>query len=131
MNIFLRRIFFVNPCKQLTPAYFSSEVKNPDEPIFNMENPFEKEKKTCVLCKNNITPDYKNVRLLSQFQSPYTGKIYGRHITRLCKTQQELVQKEITKAQSAGLMAYYYKDPRYLQDPELFDVERPVRPHRF
>ncbi|CAH1099034.1 unnamed protein product [Psylliodes chrysocephalus] len=96
-----------------------------------MENPYEKEKIQCVLCKHNITVDYKNVRLLSQFQSPCTGRIYGRHITGLCKQQQELVQSEISKAQSAGLMAYYLKEPVFLQDPELFNVEKPIRPHRF
>lgn len=96
-----------------------------------MENPFEKEYKECVLCSNNITPDYKNVRMLSQFQSSYTGRIYGRHITGLCKKQQELVEREITKAQTAGLMPFYCKVPKYLQDPELFDVENPIRPHRF
>lgn len=96
-----------------------------------MENPFEKEKKVCILCSNKITPDYKNVRMLSQFQSPYTGRIYGRHITGLCKKQQELVEEEIRKAQKAALMPYYYKDPNYLDDPELYDVENPIRPHRF
>lgn len=50
----------------------------------------------------NITPDYKNIRLLSQFISPYTGRIYGRHITRLCKHKQELVEKEISKAHDSG-----------------------------
>lgn len=96
-----------------------------------MENPFEKEKQQCVLCKHNIHVDYKNVRLLSQFQSPYTGRIYNRHITRLCKKQQELVEKEIIKAQNAALMPTYLKDPSFLRDPQLFDINKPIRPHRF
>lgn len=96
-----------------------------------MENPYEKEKVQCILCKHKVQVDYKNVKLLSQFQSPFTGRIYGNHITGLCKRQQELVEKEISKAQSAGLMAYYLKEPVFLKDPELFDVERPIRPHRF
>lgn len=115
----------------LVPAYYSSAANNPDAPVFDMVNPFEKEKKVCVLCSNKITPDFKNVRLLSQFQSPYTGRIYGRHITGLCKKQQELVEREIFKAQIAGLMATYLKEPTYLKDPELFNVENPIRPHRF
>ncbi|XP_050304947.1 28S ribosomal protein S18c, mitochondrial isoform X2 [Anthonomus grandis grandis] len=102
-----------------------------DLPDFNMENPFEKEHVKCILCKYNVKVDYKNVRLLSQFQSPYTGRIYGRHITRLCKQQQKLVETEIVKAQSAGLMATYLKEPIFLEDPKLFDPENPVRPHRF
>lgn len=96
-----------------------------------MENPFEKERRLCVLCSNKIRPDYKNARLLSQFQSPYTGKVYGRHITGLCKKQQELVEAEILKAQTCGFMPYYYKNPKYLEDPELFDIDKPLRPHRF
>lgn len=102
-----------------------------DGPNFDMENPYEKERQQCILCKYGITADYKNVKLLSQFQSPYTGRVYGRHITGLCKTQQEIVEAEIVKAQSAGLMAYYLKEPCFLEDPKLFDVENPVRPHRF
>ncbi|XP_050500504.1 28S ribosomal protein S18c, mitochondrial [Diabrotica virgifera virgifera] len=113
------------------PAYVRSSSTNIDAPDFEMENPYEKEKVQCILCKHKIEPDYKNVRLLSQFQSPYTGRIYGRHITGLCKQQQEKVEKEIVKAQFAGLMAYYLKEPAFLQDPELFDVEKPIRPHRF
>lgn len=96
-----------------------------------MPNPFTKEVQKCILCEQGVEVNYKNVKLLSQFQSSYTGRIYGRHITGLCKAQQERVEKEIVKAQSAGLMGYYYKDPHFLRDPELFDPERPIRPHRF
>ncbi|CAG9862021.1 unnamed protein product [Phyllotreta striolata] len=102
-----------------------------DVPNFDMENPFEKEKPQCILCKHKIVVDYKNIRLLSQFQSSYTGQIYGRHITGLCKKQQELLETEIKKAQNSGMMGFYTKEPIFLQDPELYDVERPIRPHRF
>lgn len=102
-----------------------------DTPDFSMANPFEKEHAQCILCKHHIQPDYKNVKLLSQFQSPYTGRIYGRHITRLCQQQQKRVEAEIVKAQSAGLMATYLKESCYLEDPRLFDAENPIRPHRF
>lgn len=73
-----------------------------------MDNPFEKERKICLLCKHNIEPDYKNVRMLSQFQSRFTGRIYGRHITGLCKHKQERVEQEIHKAQHAGLFVHYH-----------------------
>ncbi|KAF5291178.1 hypothetical protein FQA39_LY14420 [Lamprigera yunnana] len=102
-----------------------------DIPNFDMENPFEKEKLKCVLCKYNITPDYKNIKLLSQFQSPYTGRIYGRHITGLCENKQKQVEMEIVKAQSAGLMATYLKEAVFIKSPKLFDIEKPIRPHRF
>ncbi|POI25110.1 hypothetical protein CIB84_011139, partial [Bambusicola thoracicus] len=60
-----------------------------DMPI-EMENPYKEPPKRCILCGINV--DYKNVqvsalkmyvhvKLLSQFVSPYTGRIYGRHIT--------------------------------------------------
>lgn len=101
-----------------------------DEPI-EMENPFEREKVKCILCKNGLEVDYKNVRMLSQFQSPHTGRIYGRHITGLCKNQQKKVEAEIIKSQALGLMGYYHKDVRFIKDPKLFDPERPIRPHKY
>lgn len=72
------------------------------QPI-QMENPYFKEKRQCILCKWNIEPDYKNVRLLSQFQSRYTGRIYEKHITGLCEYKHKRVIEEIMKAQNAGV----------------------------
>ncbi|KAF2883001.1 hypothetical protein ILUMI_23180 [Ignelater luminosus] len=117
--------------KSLPSIHFKFTHSNADAPTFDMENPFEKEKRQCILCKYNITPDYKNIKLLSQFQSPYTGRIYGRHITGLCEHKHQHVEAEIVKAQSAGLMTTYIKEPCFLKDPKLFDPENPVRPHRF
>ncbi|XP_055610275.1 28S ribosomal protein S18c, mitochondrial [Uranotaenia lowii] len=102
-----------------------------DEPIDLDANPYAKERTQCILCKHNITPDYKNVQLLSQFQSPYTGRIYGKHITGLCKARQEQVEREIIKAQNAGFMPTYHKAVEYLHDPKLFDPEKPIRPHKY
>lgn len=101
-----------------------------DDPV-EMNNPFQKEKIRCILCKNNIQPDYKNVQLLSQFQSSYTGRIYGRHITGLCKTMQARVEDEIIKAQAVGLMGVMTKKVEFLKDPKLFDPEKPLRPHKY
>lgn len=108
-----------------------SSVPQSDTPDFQMQNPYEKEKPQCILCKMDITPNYKNVQLLSQFQSRYTGRIYGRHITGLCKAKQEQVEKEIKKAQTAALMPGYHKDVKFLNDPLLFNPERPIRPHKY
>ncbi|SPP80084.1 28S ribosomal protein S18c, mitochondrial [Drosophila guanche] len=105
-------------------------TRDSDEPI-DITNPFEKDPQQCILCKNNITPHYKNVRLLSQFQSSYTGRIYGRHITGLCKQKQDDVERAILRAQQCLLMPGYHKDLDFLQDPKLFDPERPVRPHKY
>lgn len=71
-----------------------------------MENPFITKKRQCILCQYNITPDYKNVKLLSQFVSSHTGRIYGRHVTGLCKDQQERLEREILKSRSAGMKMY-------------------------
>ena len=46
-----------------------------------MSNPYEADCRQCILCKNKIVVDYKNPRLLSQFVSPFTGKIYESNIT--------------------------------------------------
>ncbi|XP_011702980.1 PREDICTED: 28S ribosomal protein S18c, mitochondrial [Wasmannia auropunctata] len=105
-------------------------VMENDMPI-QIENPYVKEKQQCVLCKLKIEPDYKNVRLLSQFQSRYTGRIYGRHITGLCKHKQMRLEQEIAKAQSAGLMGLWTKEPEYVKDPKLFDPNHPFRPHKY
>ncbi|KAL1439273.1 hypothetical protein MTO96_010303 [Rhipicephalus appendiculatus] len=83
-----------------------------DMPDFNMENPFKKEPRQCILCKHNIQVDYKNVKLLSQFVSPYTGKIYEKHITGLCQKQQESVKREIMKAKKMWYDAALLEDAK-------------------
>ncbi|XP_012542670.1 28S ribosomal protein S18c, mitochondrial [Monomorium pharaonis] len=105
-------------------------VMENDMPI-QIENPYVKEKRQCILCRLGIEPDYKNIRLLSQFQSRYTGRIYGRHITGLCKHKQMKLEQEIMKAQSAGLMGYWTKESKYIKDPKLFDPNHPFRPHKY
>lgn len=99
-----------------------------DDPIA-IQSPYKREDRQCILCKLNITPDYKNARLLSQFQSSYTGRIYGRHITGLCKEKQKQVEKAIIKCQASGLMPVYHKALEFFEDPRLYDPERPIRPH--
>lgn len=80
---------------------FLFEMYNLLQPTLS-DNPYKKERRLCILCKLNIEPDYKNVRLLSQFQSSYTGRIYGKHITGLCDHKQKRMEEEILKAQNAG-----------------------------
>ncbi|KAG7168971.1 28S ribosomal protein S18c, mitochondrial-like [Homarus americanus] len=106
------------------------EMREKDMPI-DMSNPYEREKIRCILCKYNIRLDYKNVRLLSQFISPYTGKVYGRNITRLCRKQQGELEKEVQKSIAAGYIAVMLKDVGFLKDPKLFDPNNPVRPHNY
>ncbi|KAH9407231.1 28S ribosomal protein S18c, mitochondrial [Tyrophagus putrescentiae] len=92
-----------------------------------MENPFLKEKRCCILCRHDIQVDYKNVRLLTQFVSPYTGRMYDKHITGLCEAQHRAVRSEIQRSQRFGLMSRHYRDPKYANDPRLFDPTRPTR----
>lgn len=79
----------------------------------------------------NITPHYKNIRLLSQFQSRFTGKIYGRHITGLCKNKHDQIEREMLKAQTLSMMPGYHKFQEFYDDPKLFDPENPIRPHSY
>merc|ERR1712071_312750 len=108
----------------------SSNV-DPDMPVENLTNPFQTEKRKCILCHLKITVDYKNPRLLSQFLSSFTGKVYERNITGLCKKQQTLVEQEIKRSQAAGYLAYMLKKPEYTKDPVICDANKPIRPHRF
>lgn len=87
-----------------------------DMPI-KMENPYKQPAKTCILC--NVNVDFKNVQLLSQFISPHTGRIYGRHITGLCGRKQKEVTKAIKKSRSMGFMSVTLKDPLFIQDPDI------------
>ncbi|XP_031640776.1 28S ribosomal protein S18c, mitochondrial [Contarinia nasturtii] len=117
-------------------AKYSSQLPSGDEVIddaepINIKNPYKRENRQCLLCKLNLTPDYKNVRLLSQFQSMYTGRIYGRHITGLCKTKQQQVEHAIRRSHQVGFMPRYHKYPEYNNDPKLYDPEKPIRPHPY
>uniref|UniRef100_A0A8W7P9I6 Mitochondrial ribosomal protein S18C n=2 Tax=gambiae species complex TaxID=44542 RepID=A0A8W7P9I6_ANOCL len=111
--------------------HYTTSADNNDSPVVLKDNPFAKERVQCVLCKHGIDPDYKNVQLLSQFQSPYTGRVYGRNITGLCKNRHEQVEREIIKAQNAGFMPTYHKAVEFLNDPKLFDPEKAIRPHKY
>jgi len=97
----------------------------------SLTNPYEKPIRKCILCEQQIIPNYKNVKLLYQFISPYTGMIYPRNVTGLCKRMQEILEHEIKKARTFGLMAYYLKEVEFLKDPKLCDPERPLLPHRY
>ncbi|KAM6261583.1 small ribosomal subunit protein bS18m [Porphyrio hochstetteri] len=93
-----------------------------DQPI-QMENPYSEPPKRCILCGINV--DYKNVQLLSQFVSPHTGCIYGRHITGLCNKKQKEIAKAIRRAHVFGLMPVMYKHPSFLTDPKICNVKYP------
>uniref|UniRef100_A0A4W2GD81 Mitochondrial ribosomal protein S18C n=1 Tax=Bos indicus x Bos taurus TaxID=30522 RepID=A0A4W2GD81_BOBOX len=58
-----------------------------------------------------------------QFISPFTGCIYGRHITGLCGNKQKEITKAIKRAQISGFMPITYKDPAYLKDPKVCNIK--------
>ena len=97
-------------------SQYKQVTSNEDLPI-PMENPYKESLKKCILCEKRV--DYKNVQLLSQFISPFTGCIYGRHITGLCGKK----QKEITKAIKRAQILVTYKDPAYLKDPKVCNIK--------
>ena len=107
-----------------------AEAREKDLPV-DIQNPFEKERPQCVLCKYDIEPEYKNVQLLSQFVSRFTGRVHSRNITGLCEEKQKKLELEISKARKAGLMPYAYKDPKFYKDPSLYNPEKPIRPHNY
>ncbi|XP_053311793.1 28S ribosomal protein S18c, mitochondrial [Spea bombifrons] len=85
-----------------------------------MENPYKEPPKKCILC--GVPVDYKNTQLLSQFVSPHTGRIYGRHITGLCGKKQREISKAIKRAHIMGFMPVTFKDPAFLKDPKICDI---------
>ncbi|XP_017302316.1 28S ribosomal protein S18c, mitochondrial [Diaphorina citri] len=95
-----------------------------NKPAEDLKNPFQKEKVVCILCKMKIKPDYKNIKLLSQFVSAFTGRVYGRHITEVCLGQIILDHGQIQ-------MPYYFKNVEFAHDPELFDPDKPLRNHPY
>ncbi|CAK6983449.1 S ribosomal protein S18c%2C mitochondrial-like [Scomber scombrus] len=92
------------------------------DPLVKMENPYKEPQKGCILC--SVSVDFKNIQLLSQFISPHTGRIYGRHITGLCGRKQKDVSKAIKKAQSMGFMSVTHKHPQFMKDPSICSVRR-------
>ncbi|XP_020748543.1 small ribosomal subunit protein bS18m isoform X2 [Odocoileus virginianus] len=101
-------------------SQYKQVTSNEDLPI-PMENPYKEPLKKCILCEKRV--DYKNVQLLSQFISPFTGCIYGRHITGLCGKKQKEITKAIKRAQILGFMPVTYKDPAYLKDPKVCNIK--------
>nr|CAD2188330.1 unnamed protein product [Meloidogyne enterolobii] len=85
----------------------------------------------CLLCDLGIKLDYKNARLLQQFISSFSGRVYDRHITGLCSKQHDALIKTIRMSRYAGYMPPLTKEPKYLKDPKLFDPLKPIRPHSY
>ncbi|VDL18818.1 unnamed protein product [Hymenolepis diminuta] len=84
-----------------------------------MPNPYKNKPRQCFICKNNIELDYK-------FVSPYTGRVYGRHITGLCIPMQKRVSCLIERARKFGFMAHEMKETVFFDDPNILQNKRPT-----
>ncbi|XP_018545265.1 28S ribosomal protein S18c, mitochondrial [Lates calcarifer] len=100
----------------------SQVVQQKDDMLVKMENPYKEPQKGCVLC--NVRVDFKNIQLLSQFISPHTGRIYGRHITGLCGRKQKEISKAIKKAHAMGFMSVTHKHPQFMKDPNICSIRQ-------
>ncbi|XP_063066197.1 28S ribosomal protein S18c, mitochondrial [Engraulis encrasicolus] len=109
--------------EQATRSLSAVPDEAPKDMPIKMENPYKQPEKGCLLCSNNIHVDYKNIQLLSQFISPHTGRIYGRHITGLCGRRQREISKAIKKAHAMGFMSVTLKDPQFMKDPNICDIK--------
>uniref|UniRef100_A0A183CC40 28S ribosomal protein S18c, mitochondrial n=1 Tax=Globodera pallida TaxID=36090 RepID=A0A183CC40_GLOPA len=110
--------------KQLFPA-------DPDAPVQLGFNPFERADRKCLLCALGIRLDYKNARLLQQFVSNFSGRVYDQHVTGLCSKQYKTLLATIAHSRKAGYMPVLVKDAKYLRDPKLFDPLKAIRPHSY
>ncbi|VDO07962.1 unnamed protein product [Rodentolepis nana] len=99
----------------------STEASKCSDMPIDIPNPYKSKPRQCFICKNNIDLDYKNVQLLSQFVSPYTGRVYGRHITGLCIPMQKRVSQLIERAR---FMAHEMKETVFFDDPNILQNKR-------
>uniref|UniRef100_A0A1I7XT61 CTF/NF-I domain-containing protein n=1 Tax=Heterorhabditis bacteriophora TaxID=37862 RepID=A0A1I7XT61_HETBA len=62
---------------------------------------------------NRVKPIQPLVMGNMQFVSTFSGRIYDRHITRLCDHQQKKLVETIALSRKAGYMPIFVKDPKY------------------
>ncbi|XP_042250889.1 28S ribosomal protein S18c, mitochondrial-like [Thunnus maccoyii] len=116
----IKAVFSQHGNASLRSLTSSNVEQQKDDVLVKIENPYKEPQKGCILC--SVTVDFKNIQLLSQFISPHTGRIYGRHITGLCGRKQKEVSKAIKKAQSMGFMSVTHKHPQFMKDPNICGV---------
>lgn len=66
---------------------------------------FQKRKRYCKFCAENVEPDYKNVDVLKEYISE-RGKITPRRISGTCAKHQRKLTIEIKKARQIALIPY-------------------------
>lgn len=83
----------------------------------------------CVLC--NVPISWKNTQLLSQFISPWSGRIYERGVTNLCDKAYLKVKDEIQRSQDNGLLGRNYRPTEFNQDPNLSSFDYSTKMHSY
>ncbi|OAF71863.1 28S ribosomal protein S18-1, mitochondrial [Intoshia linei] len=126
----MNKIFKTNSGKLKLP-YINPNVKyvTKSKPVISIQEDTGKDlykqcSKKCIICKHNIQLNYKNIRLLSQFVSPYTGKFLKRDITGLCIYMEKHISGLIQQARRFGLMSVIVHDVKYLNNPKLFNYNK-------
>lgn len=70
--------------QRVSPSLVAEEVTSSNNlPENDMCNPYLREGPKCFLCAHKIELDYKNARLLQQFVSSFSGRVYDRY-ARFC-----------------------------------------------
>ncbi|KAK3723850.1 hypothetical protein QZH41_019514 [Actinostola sp. cb2023] len=98
-------------------------LKREEELKARLERLDEEDRPTgCVLCPKRIDIEinYKNIRLLSQFVSPHTGRIYGRQATGLCEKRRRQITNAIKRSRAMGKYWTLSTVSRQTLCPKLF-----------
>merc|ERR1711981_1019434 len=80
-------------------------------------------KERCVAC--HIPVSWKNVQFLSQFISPWSGRMYERGVTNLCDNCYHTVRHAYKRAIDNGLLGRNYKQTAFMTDPNLSTFDYP------
>ncbi|OZC10825.1 putative ribosomal protein S18 [Onchocerca flexuosa] len=134
LRTYLRPFILMNRASSSSTAITATghhSVEDDDGVVQMVMDPYCKPARQCFLCSKKIELDYKNARLLQQFVSTFSGRVYDQHITGLCDGQQKRLLETIALSRRAGYMPVLIKDPKYLRDPKLFDPLKPIRPHSY
>ena len=99
----------------------SNSNDDDDQPV-EMEDPYLVAPKRCILC--GVKVDYKNVQLLSQFVSSFTGLIHPHDTVNLCDKKYDQVKTAIKLSRRSGFMPHILKEPLFHDDPVLTTKER-------
>merc|ERR1712130_556596 len=80
--------------------------------VYQAENPFDCARR-CKLCGTGIS--YKNTQLISQFVSPYTGRLYTENTTGLCTHKYKELKASYDVAKKVLLLGPA-KEPVFMND---------------